>query len=97
MTGNKETLVGMISEQIDNIISLGDPNPTPNGLAHIITDVPSEGDDFSCSYDEAFKLASAVIMRRAGKTLIDNYDTEVVASLIGRDLMEIADTIIEGV
>jgi hypothetical protein len=97
MTGNKENLIEMIDEQIENIISLGDPNPTPNALAHIITDVPEEYDGFSCTYDEAFKVASAIIMRRAGIKLIDAYDTEVVASLIGKDLMEIADSIIEGV
>lgn len=97
MTGNKENLIGMIDEQIENIISLGDTNPTPNALAHIITDVPEEYDGFSCTYDEAFKIASAVIMRRAGIKLIDSYDPEVVASLIGKDLMEIADSIIEGV
>lgn len=97
MTGDKLALIYMIDEQIESIISLGDPNPTPHGLAHIVTDAPAPYDGFSCSYDEAFKLASAVIMRRAGKTLTDNYDTEVVASLIGRDLIDTADSIIEAV
>lgn len=97
MTGDKLALIYMLEEQIDNIISLGDPNPTPHGLAHIITDQPASYDGFTCSYDEAFKIASALIMRRAGIKLIDAYDTEVVASLVGRDLMDTANSIIEAV
>lgn len=97
MTGSKENLIYMLDEQIDNIISLGDPNPTPNALAHIITDVPSNGDGFTCTYDEAFRMASAIIMQRAGKQLVDNYDMEVVAWSIGDNLIKIAESIIEGV
>lgn len=93
MTGDKLALIYMIDEQIDNIISCGDPNPTPHALAHIVTDTPAPYDGFICTYDEAFKLVSAVIMRRAGVKLINAYDTEVVASLVGRDLMEIAEAV----
>lgn len=97
MTGDKLALIYMIGEQIDNIISCGDPNPTPHGLAHIVTDAPTPYDGFICTYDEAFKIASALIMRRAGVNLINAYDTEVVASLVGRDLIDTADSIIKAV
>lgn len=97
MTGDKLALIYMIDEQIDNIISCGDPNPTPHGLAHIVTDEPASYDGFICTYDEAFKIASALIMRRAGVKLINAYDTEVAASLVGRDLIDTADSIIKAV
>lgn len=95
MTGDKFALIYMLEEQIDNIISLGDPNPTPHVLAHIITDQPGEYDGFTCSYDEAFKMASALIIRRTGIKLIDACDMGDVALLLVKDLIDIADSIIE--
>lgn len=79
----KENLIKAINEQ------LGDTNPPLDAIARIISD------DFSYTYEEAFKIASGIIMQRAGIKLIDNYDTGVIASLIGRDLMEIANSIFE--
>ena len=34
-------------------------------------------------------------MQRAGIKLVNNYDAEVIASLIGKDLIEIANSIFE--
>lgn len=79
----KENLIKAINEQI------GDTNPTLYTIAHIISD------DFSYTYEEAFKIASGIIMQRAGIKLVNNYDPEVIASLIGKDLIEIANSIFE--
>lgn len=81
----EENLIKAINEQIDS----GDANPTLYTVARIISD------DFSYTNEEAFKIASGIIMQRAGIKLVNNYDPEVIASLIGKDLIEIANSIFE--
>ncbi len=92
---NVQGLIDFFEEQIDNIHSLGEPNPAPINLAHIATDQPEETDEFRCNYEEAYIIASAVIMQQAGIKLQSVYNKETIAYQIGNNLINIAKGIME--
>ncbi len=62
MTGNKDVLIGLINDQINNIIESCDVAPTPAVIARLITDDMPNG--LSCTYDEVYHIASTVLTGR---------------------------------